>query len=154
QLREALKLQAEQGGHLGAILKRMGACDGRAIAEALLEQVRVTRDKGKQRDLEKRAREAPSLMGLTVHCRPRLTKLAVVACDTVAIGIGTGLAWLLVTHDAPGRVQRYGTLAVLPLCILIFTYVHLYAATPPSPPEEIRRSTLGITFVCAGLWLV
>ena len=47
QLREALKLQTEQGGHLGAILKRMGACDGRAIAEALLEQVRVTRDKGR-----------------------------------------------------------------------------------------------------------
>ena len=64
------------------------------------------------------------------------------------------MAWLLVNHDAPGRVQRYGILAVLPLCLLIFTYVQLYAATPPSPPEEIRRSTLAITFVCAGLWLV
>lgn len=154
QLREALRLQAEQGGHLGAILKRMGACDGRAIAEALLEQVRVTRDKGKTRELETRAREAPSLMGLAVHCRPGLTKLAVVATDVFSLGIGTGLAWLLVTHDAPGRVQRYGILAVLPLCLLIFTYVQLYAATPPSPPEEIRRSTLAITFVCAGLWLV
>jgi lipopolysaccharide/colanic/teichoic acid biosynthesis glycosyltransferase len=154
QLREALRLQAEQGGHLGAILKRMGACDGRAIAEALLEQVRVTRDKGKQRDLETRAREAPSLMGLTVHCRPGLTKLTVVTSDLLALGIGTGLAWLLITHDAPGRVQRYGILAVLPLCLLIFAYVQLYAATPPSPPEEIRRGTLAITFVCAGLWLV
>lgn len=154
QLRTALRLQTEQGGHLGAILKRMGACDGRAIAEALLEQVRVTRDKGKARELETRAREAPSLMGLTVHCRPRMTKLAVIAGDAVGLGIGTALAWLLITHDAPGRVQRYGILAVLPLCLLIFTYVQLYAATPPSPPEEIRRSTLAISFVCAGMWLV
>ncbi len=154
QLREALRLQTEQGGHLGAILKRMGACDGRAIAEALLEQVRVTRGKGKGRDLEARAREAPSLMGLTIHCRPRLTKIAVLLADVTALLIASGLDWMLITHDAPGRVQRYGILAVLPLCILIFSYVHLYAATPPSPPEEIRRTTLGITFVCAGLWLV
>ncbi len=154
QLRTALKLQTEEGGHVGAILKRMGACDGRAIAEALLEQVRVTRDKGKARDLETRARETPSIMGLTVHCRPRLTKVVVVLADVLALAISTGAAWLLVSHDAPGRVQRYGILAVLPLCVLIFTYVQLYAATPPSPPEEIRRGTLAITFVCAGMWLV
>jgi lipopolysaccharide/colanic/teichoic acid biosynthesis glycosyltransferase len=154
QLREALRLQTEQGGHVGAILKRMGACDGRAIAEALLEQVRVTSGKGKGRDLEARAREAPSLMGLTVSCRPRLTKLAVLLSDVAALSIATGLDWLLITSDAPGRVQRFGILAVLPLCVLIFSYVHLYAATPPSPPEEIRRTTLSITFVCAGLWLV
>src|SRR6185369_2330521 len=108
------RLQTEEGGHLGAILKRMGACDGRAIAEALLEQVRVTRDKGKARELETRARESPSLMGLAVHCRPGLTKLAVVTSDVLALGVATGLAWLLITHDAPGRVQRYGILSVLP----------------------------------------
>jgi lipopolysaccharide/colanic/teichoic acid biosynthesis glycosyltransferase len=154
QLRAALRLQTEEGGHLGAILKRMGACDSRAIAEALLEQVRVTRDKGKARETESRAREAPSLMGLTIHCRPQLTKLAVVFSDFVALAIGTGLAWMLITHDAPGRVQRYGILAALPLCMLIFAYVQLYAATPPGPPEEIRRTTLGISFICAGLWFV
>jgi lipopolysaccharide/colanic/teichoic acid biosynthesis glycosyltransferase len=154
QLRAALRLQAEEGGHLGAILRRMGACDGRAIAEALLEQVRVTRDKGKARETEARAREVPSLMGLSVHCRPTLTKMSVVVSDVLALGVGTALAWLLVTHDAPGRVQRYGILAVLPLCLLIFAYVQLYAATPPSPPEEIRRTTLATSFVCAGLWFV
>ncbi len=132
----------------------MGACDSRAIAEALLEQVRVTRDKGKARETEARARESPSLMGLTIHCRPRLTKLVIVVSDLISLGLGTGLAWMLITHDAPGRVQRYGILAVLPLCMLIFAYVHLYAATPPGPPEEIRRATLAMTFVCAGLWLV
>jgi lipopolysaccharide/colanic/teichoic acid biosynthesis glycosyltransferase len=154
QLRAALRLQAEEGGHLGAILKRMGACDSRAIAEALLEQVRVTRDKGKARETEARARESPSLMGLTIHCQPRLTTLAIVVSDFVSLGLGTGLAWMLITNDAPGRVQRYGILAVLPLCMLIFAYVQLYAATPPGPPEEIRRTTLSVTFVCAGLWLV
>ena len=120
QLREGLRLQTEQGGHLGAILKRMGACDGRAIAEALLEQVRVTRGKGKAREMEARAREAPSLMGLSVHCRPRLTKLSVMLSDVLALGIGTGLAWLLITHDAPGRVQRYGILAVLALVLILY----------------------------------
>jgi lipopolysaccharide/colanic/teichoic acid biosynthesis glycosyltransferase len=154
ELRLALRLQTEQGGHLGAILKRMGACDGRAIAEALLEQVRVTRGKGKGRELEARARETPSLLGLTVHCRPRLTKLVILVSDVCSLSLATGLAWMLVTHDAPGRVQRYGILAVLPVCVLIFAYVQLYAATPPSPPEEIRRTTLSITFVCASLWLV
>lgn len=153
-LREGLRLQTEQGGHLGAILKRMGACDGRAIAEALLEQVRVTRGKGKARELEARAREAPSLMGLSVHCRPRLTKLLVVLSDVVALSIAILPAWLLITYDAPERVQRYGILSVLPLCLFIFAYIQLYAATPPSPPEEIRRIALGVTFVCAGLWLV
>ena len=72
-------------------------------------------------------------MGLTVHCRPRLTKLVVLLADVTALLIASGLDWLLITADAPGRVQRYGILAVLPLCILIFSYVHLYAATPPSP---------------------
>ncbi|MDF3068088.1 MAG: Undecaprenyl-phosphate galactosephosphotransferase [Polyangiaceae bacterium] len=147
-------MQTEEGGHLGAILKRMGACDSRAIAEALLEQVRVTRDKGKARETEARARESPSLMGLTIHCRPGLTTFLIVVSDIIALGLGTGLAWLLITHDAPGRVQRYGILAVLPLCMLIFAYVNLYAATPPGPPEEIRRATLATTFVCAGMWLV
>jgi len=154
QLRAALRLQTEEGGHLGAILRRMGACDSRAIAEALLEQVRVTRDKGKARETETRAREVPSLMGLSVYCRPLLTKLVLVASDVFSLGLATALAWLLVTHDAPGRVQRYGILAVLPLCLLIFAYVQLYAATPPSPPEEIRRTTLATSFVCAGLWFV
>ncbi len=36
QLREALKIQQESGGHVGAILKRIGACDARSIAEALI----------------------------------------------------------------------------------------------------------------------
>jgi lipopolysaccharide/colanic/teichoic acid biosynthesis glycosyltransferase len=155
QLREGLRLQTEQGGHLGAILKRMGACDSRAIAEALLEQVRVTRGKGNRaRDMAERARELPSIMGLAIDCRPRLTKFLIVASDVVVLSLATWLAWFLVSQDAPGRVQRYGILAVLPLCLIAFTATQLYAATPPSPPEEIRRSTLAITFVCAGLWLV
>jgi lipopolysaccharide/colanic/teichoic acid biosynthesis glycosyltransferase len=93
-------------------------------------------------------------MGLSVYCRPGLTKLAVLASDVLALSIASGLDWLLITHEVEARVQRYGVLAVLPLCILIFSYVHLYGATPPSPPEEIRRTTLSVTFVCAGLWLV
>ena len=46
QLRQALRIQSEQGGHIGAILRAMGACDSRAIASALIEQVAAARHKG------------------------------------------------------------------------------------------------------------
>ena len=40
QLRQALRIQSESGGHVGAILRRMGACDSRAIADALIPALR------------------------------------------------------------------------------------------------------------------
>lgn len=153
QLREALRVQSQMGGHLGAILKRMGACDSRSIAEALIEQLRLSRAKGKGRSLAVRARETPSLIGLAVYNRPRLTQAVMLASDLVALSTAVSLAWVLVAQDAPGRLQRFGLAAVVPLCLLAFASTQLYATPPPSPPEEIRRSTLAITFVSAGLWL-
>ena len=65
QLRQALRIQSESGGHVGAILRRMGACDSRAIADALIEQVRVARSSGT--GLAHRARQNPSIVGLNVR---------------------------------------------------------------------------------------
>ncbi len=42
QVQQALKAQEEQGGMLGAILQRMGACGADAVGHALAKQVQVT----------------------------------------------------------------------------------------------------------------
>ncbi|MCZ7649002.1 MAG: hypothetical protein M5U26_27725 [Planctomycetota bacterium] len=42
QIAKALKTQEREGGLIGQILRRMGACDEHAVAAALLKQVQVT----------------------------------------------------------------------------------------------------------------
>lgn len=60
ELRDALQRQAEAGGHLGAILKRMGACDSRSVAEALVEQVRLRGAKSEHTDSPPPGPDSPS----------------------------------------------------------------------------------------------
>lgn len=151
-LRLALRIQAEEGGHLGAILKRMGACDGKAIADALLEQVRISRDKGTS--LAERARANPSIVGLRVPCRPTLTRAVLVACDALSLSLAAALMWLIIAGDALTVTQRFGVAVIVPMCITAFAATRLYALTPPSPPEEIRRVVLSLTFVYLGSWVV
>jgi lipopolysaccharide/colanic/teichoic acid biosynthesis glycosyltransferase len=152
QLREALKIQSELGGQIGAILKSMGACDARAIAEALIEQLHATRDRG--RNLAQRARENPSIVGLQMRCRPRLSLAVSVLVDLIAVGIGGGLVAALLAGDALTRSQRLSVAVLVPLCIAALATAQLYAHTPPSPPEELRRSTIATWLVYAGSWAV
>lgn len=155
QLREALRLQVESGGHVGAILRRMGACDGRAIAEALIEQVRLGRDRGKARSLARRARENPSLIGLNVQCRPWRVITLLLAVDAAALCFSAALVWLIASEDAWLTLpQQYGVLALVPLCLGAFHALSLYSVTPPSPPEEIRSTTVATTLVFFGSWIV
>ncbi|HEY8942747.1 MAG TPA: hypothetical protein VIM73_00740, partial [Polyangiaceae bacterium] len=154
QLREALKIQVESGGHVGAILRRMGACDGRAIAEALIEQVRLGRERGKARSLARRARENPAIIGLNVRCRPRLVIGLLAAADALALSLGAVLVWLITSDDALTLPQRYGVAGLVPLCMSAFYALSLYSVTPPSPPEEIRSITVATTLVYAGSWIV
>ena len=151
QLRQALRIQTEQGGHLGAILKRMGACDSRAIAEALLEQVRVAR---KDSSLADRARANPSIVGLRVPCRPSLTRAVLIACDGMSLSIAAAIMWLIIEGDLLTLPQRFGIAAIVPMCIATFAATRLYALTPPSPPEEIRRATLCLSLVYLGSWAI
>lgn len=154
QLREALRLQVETGGHVGAILRRMGACDGRAIAEALIEQVRLGRERGKARSLARAARENPSLIGLNVQCRPNLVIAVLLAIDGLALAAAALLVWLVASNDALTVPQQYGVLALVPLCMGAFYAQSLYSVTPPSPPDEIRSITLATTFVFFASWIV
>jgi lipopolysaccharide/colanic/teichoic acid biosynthesis glycosyltransferase len=154
QLREALKIQIDSGGHVGAILRRIGACDARAISEALIEQVRLARERGKLQHMARRARENPSIIGLHVRCRPRLVITSLILADCFSFALGAIVLWLIVAGDPLTMTQRYGVLALLPLGVGAFAAFQLYSVTPPSPPEEIRNATAGVTWVYAGSWLV
>lgn len=154
QLREALRIQVESGGHVGAILRRMGACDGRAIAEALIQQVRLARERGKARSLARRARENPSIIGLNVQCRPRLVVALLVAIDVAALGLGALLVWLVASGTPLVLAQKYAVLALVPVCVSSFYPLSLYSVAPPSPPEEIRIITIAATLIYCGSWLV
>jgi len=151
QLRQALRIQSESGGHVGAILRRMGACDSRAIADALIEQVRVARN---GMGLAHRARQNPSIVGLNVVCRPRLSRTLVILTDLVTLSLAAGLVGAIVASDTLTRAQRFSVLALVPTCIAALTAVQMYALTPPSPSEEIRRCTLTISLIYLGSWSI
>jgi exopolysaccharide biosynthesis polyprenyl glycosylphosphotransferase len=154
QLRQALAIQGQQGGHVGKILRNMGACDSSAIAEALVEQVRTARARGRQRDLVRAARANPSIMGLTVRCRPGLVALVLLAGDLVSLGIAAGVMWWFVSDDVLSIAQRVVLVSVAPLCVMALAVSRLYAVTPPSPPDEIRSTVGVITLVYVGSWML
>ncbi len=152
QLRQALRIQSETGGHVGEILRRTGACDARAIADALIEQVNIARHKGV--GLAHRARQNPSIVGLKVACRPGLTRALLLLTDLLTLGLSAAMVGLIVANDSLSGVQRFSLLALVPMCIVALTAVQMYGLTPPSPSEEIRRCTLIISLVYLGSWVV
>ena len=152
QLRQALRIQTERGGHVGAILRQMGACDSRAIANALIEQVRVARSGGT--GLAHRARQNPSIVGLNVLCRPRLSRSLLILTDVLTLSLAAALVGVIVASDQLTRAQRFSVIALLPMCIAALTAVQMYGLTPPSPSEEIRRCTLTISLVYLGSWMI
>jgi lipopolysaccharide/colanic/teichoic acid biosynthesis glycosyltransferase len=154
QLRRALAIQKEEGGHVGRILRRMGACDSRAIAEALIDQVRTARARGRQRDLVRAARDNPSIVGLEVACRPGLVSAVLVVGDVFALGIATAVMWWFVSADVLSLTQRVVLVSLMPLCLVALAASRLYAVTPPSPPDEIRSTTGIISLVYIGAWTV
>ncbi|HWA75695.1 MAG TPA: exopolysaccharide biosynthesis polyprenyl glycosylphosphotransferase [Polyangiaceae bacterium] len=154
QLREALKIQIDSGGHVGAILRRIGACDSRAISEALIEQVRLARERGKLQHLARRARENPSIIGLHVRCSPRLVIGCLILADCFSFGLGAAALWFLAAGHLLTLTQQYSVAALIPLGVGAFSAFQLYSVTPPSPPEEIRNATVGVSLVYAACWLV
>jgi lipopolysaccharide/colanic/teichoic acid biosynthesis glycosyltransferase len=154
QLRQALGIQAEEGGHVGKILRRMGACDSRAIADALVEQVRTARARGRYRDLVRAAKDNPSIGGLQIPSRPWLVVLLLVFGDLVGLSISAGVMWRFVSDDVLSLTQRVVLMSLVPLCMLVLLGARLYAVTPPSPPDEIRSITGVITLVYMGAWMI
>lgn len=152
QLRQALRIQSESGGHVGAILRRMGACDSRAIADALIEQVRIARNTGA--GMAHRARQNPSIVGLKVGCRPELSRSLLILTDVLTLSLAAATVGVIIANDTLTRAQRFSVVALVPMCIAALTAVQMYGLTPPSPSEEIRRCTLTISLVYAGSWLI
>lgn len=150
-LREALRIQEESGGLIGNILKRIGACDSQAIAEALIEQARLARTKGKH-FLAPQARANPSVAGLSVRCRPQLVALLLMLADAAAVLVGAGLVWLLTLPVELTVAERCGVAALVPLCLAAYSAVGLYGVVAPSPPQEIRNLTVASTLVFLALW--
>jgi exopolysaccharide biosynthesis polyprenyl glycosylphosphotransferase len=153
QLRQALRIQSEVGGHVGQILKRLGACESRDVAEALIEQVRVQRSRGKMRSSARLARENP-IGGLEVKNRPGLSVAILVLSDLVGLALP---AALLIGHVSGFQVslpEQYAFASIVPLCMAALSTMRLYSVTPPSPPDEIRNTTMAITFVYFASWIV
>src|SRR5262245_53948006 len=125
-LREALLTQADSGGQLGAVLRRMGACSSSDVAEALIEQARLARQQGK-RFLAGRARANPSIAGLSVRCRPQMVALLLMAADAGAVLLGAGLVVLFTALSGLTPLERLGTLALVPLSLAAYSAAGLYA---------------------------
>jgi len=130
----------------------MGACDSRAIADALVEQVRLARHKAI--GMAHRARQNPSIVGLKVQSRPDLARALLVLTDAVALGLAAATVGAIVASDSLTRAQRVSVLSLVPMCIAALTAVQMYGLIPPSPSEEIRRCTLTISLIYAGSWLI
>jgi len=154
QLRQALRIQAEIGGHVGQILKQLGACEARHVADALIEQLRVQRARGKMRTAARLARENPSLTGLHVKTRPGLGTVVLLVCDFLALAMPASLLWGHVSGFQVSLTEQYVFAALVPLCMATLSTQRLYSVMPLSPPDEIRSTFTSITLVYVGSWVV
>ncbi len=151
-VRQGLKVQEERGGQIGRILVQMGACTERAVARALIKQVQLNHAAGGKKSVSLAARENPGILGIDVTCSPNRTVATLLLADfavlAVAATIGIGLGYMRAERIVP-TLFHYAFPALL-LVPLVFTLLSLYEATAPSPPEEIRLTTTGITAVYLG----
>jgi lipopolysaccharide/colanic/teichoic acid biosynthesis glycosyltransferase len=157
QLREALRIQRDTGGLVGAILMGMGACDAHDIGHALLEQLRHRTSGHQGSTLALRASENPSIIGLLVRSKPGLTRALLLTTDAIGLFLAPLLAqWWVVGAASPGT-RVIVALVVTLLATTGLAMTRLYSMTPPSPPEEIRRITHVVSLVyigfCAVAWL-
>jgi lipopolysaccharide/colanic/teichoic acid biosynthesis glycosyltransferase len=152
QVRQGLKIQEERGGQIGRILVQMGACTERAIARALIKQVQLKHAAGGTKNASLAARENPAILGIDVTCSPNRTVATLLLADfavlAVAASIGIALGYMRAERIVP-TLFHYAFPALL-LVPLVFALQSLYSATAPSPPEEIRLTTTGITAVYMG----
>jgi len=154
-LRAGLRLQEQHGGQIGRILIQMGACDERAIAQALIKQLQLAHEKGAARNHSLAAREQPEIVGLEAPCRPRRTVAVLLTGDVLSLGLAAlfsvGLAQA-VTGTFPSRTYQHAV--PVPLLCIAFAMLHLYTPPSLSPPEELRRTTVVTTLVFMAMALL
>jgi hypothetical protein len=107
-LRAGLRLQEQQGGQIGRILIQMGACDERAIAQALIKQLQLAHEKGVSRNHSVAAREQPEIVGLEAPCRPRQTVMVLLIGDLLSLGLAA-LFSVGLAQQSPERSRRAPT---------------------------------------------
>jgi len=154
-LRIGLRQQEAQGGQIGRILVQMGACDERAIAQALIKQLQLAHEKGTARSHSVAAREQPEIVGLEAPCRPWQTVAVLLLGDLFSLGLAAlfsvGLAQAI-TGTFPTRTYQHAL--PVPLLCIAFATLHLYSPPSLSPPEELRRTTVVTTLVFMAMALV
>lgn len=147
-VRRALKIQEERGGQIGRILVRLGACSEAAISRALLQQLHL-KDQAGVPNLSAAARESPAIAGLKITCSPWRTRAALVTADLGAFAVAV-LLGLLLDYHRTGGLRFDGVTLTLPAAgigVIAFFVLGLYSAMPLSPPDELRSSTLAITWL-------
>jgi lipopolysaccharide/colanic/teichoic acid biosynthesis glycosyltransferase len=151
-LREALRVQEEQGGQLGATLIAMRACSARAIADAIVEQSKIRLMREGAVNVARLARENPAVVGLRVHSRPWLTRTVTVASDAAALVAGSMIGWLA-HHGTYALAPAYWlrAAAVTVLCVGTYALQHLYGTPPPRAPDEMRRVAYSTLLVGLGV---
>ena len=154
-VRTALRHREAHGGQIGRILVAMNACTERAIARALLEQVQRRKHAAGASPRIAHACKGTELAGLEVLCRPGATTAALFAADAAVLLVIASCAAgcdALVAHHLAPSLFHYG-FAALALTSLTLTALGTYSPIASSPSDEIRTTTLTVTFifVCGAL---
>ncbi|GEM_PF-256459 len=157
---KALAIQEERGGQIGRILVSMGACGEDAIAQALLEQLRLRKDGGYMSDISLAARERKDVVGLKVLTRPMRTVAVLLLTDLfsllLAALLATSVHWFR-TYSELQTLDWTAWLVVGPsiaLCMLTFLGLELYSPMAKSTPDEIRDITFSVSLVHFGASLL
>jgi exopolysaccharide biosynthesis polyprenyl glycosylphosphotransferase len=132
----------------------IGACSEKAISRALIQQIQLRGSA--EANLSVAARQNPRIAGLQVQCSPFLTTLTLVMADAIALGaavlVGVGVNFLR------AWVPRLESLTLMAssvvLCAAAFPAMGLYAPAAPSPPEQLRSSTLAVSLSVLGVGAV
>lgn len=156
----ALALQEERGGQIGRILVSLGACGEDAIAQALIEQLRLRKDGGYMSDISLAARERKDVVGLKVLTRPMRTVAVLLLTDLfsllLAALLATSVHWFR-TYSELQTLDWTAWLVVGPsiaLCMLTFLGLELYSPMAKSTPDEIRDITFAVSLVHFGASLL
>ena len=148
KLSEALNMQRVSGGLLGSILENMGACKHAAIARALKAQMRIGEDSPVRPSV---LRAEPETLVITQ--RPRLTVACLVISDILALVLAAGASGAVQYLDvfAHGAALLVPLIVVMALFLGSFAVYHLYDPLALGPAEELRRTSMIITFVYAAV---
>jgi len=148
QLAEALRLQKSSGGMLGRILQGMGACHADAVARAVRKQLQIT-ELSRAIAAASCVREKVATPELHVRTHPRCTVALLMLADILMLAsaaFASGSAqYLIACGSGPALYAQLWAF----LCLFLgsFAIYHLYDCVALSPAEELRRTTLIITFV-------